>query len=147
MTIDTPMSEEELAERLRNVILRLYRQLRWQTQAAGMGAQDPILIDTIRRTPGITISELAAREHMRPPAMTEHVQRLERAGYIIRRQDDPQDRRRVGLHATRNGVLAVNRAKRHRTDWLVNRLDALPPDTIEALKIAVSALERVPGES
>ena len=53
---NSPTQPAQLAERLRHTVLRLYRQLRWQTQAIGMAPQDPILLETIRAHPGVTLS-------------------------------------------------------------------------------------------
>lgn len=106
-----------------------------------MAAQDPILLETIRVNGGITVTELAAREHMRPPAMTEHVRRLEANGQIRRSQDDAKDRRRVGLYITPQGGRALKVVKKQRTDWLASRLAELPPEALVDIEKSIAALD------
>lgn len=108
-----------------------------------MAAQDPILLETIRQAPGITVTALAAREHMRPPAMTEHVRRLERNGVISRSQDNPNDRRQIGLRITPKGVRALKLVKKQRTDWLAGRLAELSPVDQAVIRIALVALNQL----
>jgi DNA-binding MarR family transcriptional regulator len=136
-----PENVHALAAELRQVVLTLYRQLRWQTQSLGMAPQDPVIMDTIRLSPGIGVTELALREHMRTPTMTGHINRLNHQGFVDRRQDYPADRRRFGLYLTSAGVRALARVRKRRTDWVANSLSRTTPKERAVLAEAITILK------
>jgi hypothetical protein len=58
------------------------------------------LLVAIKYTPGVGIRELAGRERISAPALTKHIDRLERNGLVVR-TPSPNDGRRVGLASPR----------------------------------------------
>ncbi len=88
------------------------------------------------------LSDLATREGVTQPAMTQLVSRLERQG-LAERRSHPDDRRVVMVHLTAAGrhTLAARRA--HRADRLAWLLDALPPGDERAIAAALPALTRL----
>jgi DNA-binding MarR family transcriptional regulator len=88
------------------------------------------------------MGELAAREQVQPPSMTRIVNSLEERGYVARRPH-PRDHRQCLVALTESGrqVLLANR--RRRDEWLAVRIAGLDPADREALRRAVSVLERL----
>ena len=145
MISDVTLSPETVAADLRPVLLRLARELRKETEQLGITARQATLLWLVKRNPGLSLAQLAAEEGISPPAMSGHVDRLERAGFLERvRSSD--DRRRVGLRLTDDGERLMRRVRARRTTWLADRLRGLEPMDLEAVEAAVPALLRLVGD-
>jgi len=136
-----------LANQLRPVLLKINRELRRELHAIGASAGQVSLLVTIRRNPGVGVSELAERERMSAPGMSGHVERLVKAGLVERVRDDAGDRRRVGLHVTRDAESILKSVRSRRTAWLAARLRELEPAELEALQAALEPLAKLLGEA
>src|SRR5881394_807326 len=134
-----------VADALRPVLLRVGRELRREARAVGVSPEQVSLLVAIKYTPGIGVRELAARERISPPALTNHVHRLERAG-LVARTPSAGDRRRVGLTLTDEGQRVLRRVRSRRTAWLATRLRALTPDELAAVEAAVEPLSQLLAE-
>ena len=145
MVSDVTLSTEGVAAELRPVLLRLARELRKETEQLGITARQATLLWLVKRNPGLSLAELAAEEGISPPAMSGHVDRLERIG-LIERLRSSEDRRRVGLRLTDDGVKLMRRIRARRTTWLADRLGALDDSDLEAVAAAVPALSRLLGD-
>ena len=135
---------EIVAAELRPILLRVARELRKETEQLGITARQATLLWLVKRSPGLSLAELAAEEGISPPAMCGHVDRLERAG-LIERVRSSEDRRRVGLRLTDDGARLLRRVRARRTTWLADRLGALEPQELEAVAAAVGPLSRLMG--
>jgi len=124
------------------VLLRLARELRKETEQLGITARQATLLWLVKRSPGLSLAELAADEGISAPAMSGHVDRLERAG-LLERVRSSDDRRRVGLRLTEEGERLMRRVRARRTTWLADRLKALEPSELEAVELAIPALVRL----
>ena len=145
MISDVTLSPETVAADLRPVLLRLARELRKETEQLGITARQATLLWLVKRNPGLSLAQLAAEEGISPPALSGHVDRLERAGFLERvRSSD--DRRRVGLRLTDDGERIMRRVRARRTTWLADRLRGLEPMDLEAVEAAVPALLRLVGD-
>ena len=142
MISDVTLTPQPVADELRPVLLRLARELRKETEQLGITARQVTLLWLVKRSPGLSLAELAAEEGISPPAMSGHVDRLERAGLLERVRSD-QDRRRVGLRLTEEGQRLLRRVRARRTTWLANRLNGLDPADLHALESAIPALARL----
>ncbi len=131
-----------VANRLRPVLLKLSRELRRESHALGVRAGQVTLLVQINAHPGIGVRELAARENMSPAAMSGHVDRLEKAGLVIRMQD-ASDRRRQVLTLTPEGDSVLRTVKRRRTAWLAARLKELTPEQLAAVEEAIEPLAQL----
>jgi DNA-binding MarR family transcriptional regulator len=129
----------EVAGELRVVVLRLARGLRHETEQLGVTARQTTLLWLIRRNPGLSLRDLAALEQISPPALSGHVDRLERASLVERVRSD-EDRRRVGLRLTHQGERLLRRVRARRTTWLATRLERLQDDELESIATALPAL-------
>jgi DNA-binding MarR family transcriptional regulator len=134
-----------VADGLRPVLLRVGRELRREARAVGVSPEQVALLVAIKYAPGIGIRELAAHERVSPPAMTKHVDRLERDGLVDRTPSD-DDRRRVGLTLTPDGHRVLRRVRSRRTAWLASRLRELDERELAAIEAAVEPLGKLVGE-
>ena len=132
-----------VADRLRPVLLQINRELKRETRAGGFSPEQVALLVAIKYSPGIGVRELAAQERISAPAMSKHVDRLERAGLVARTPSE-HDRRRVGLTLTDEGRRVLRRVRSRRTAWLVSRLDALRPEELAAIEAAIAPLSTLP---
>jgi DNA-binding MarR family transcriptional regulator len=128
-----------VAERLRPILLRLSRELRREARQAGISPEQVSLLVAIKYTPGIGVRELADRERVSAPAMSNRVDRLENDG-LVTRTPSADDRRRVGLKLTDEGQRVLRRVRSRRTAWLVTRLGQLSSGELAALDAALEPL-------
>jgi DNA-binding MarR family transcriptional regulator len=145
MIREVTLSPELVADDLRPVLLRLARELRRETEQLGVTARQATLLWLVKRSPGLSLAELAAEEGISPPALSGYVDRLERAG-LLERVRSTKDRRRVGLRLTDDGARLMRRIRARRTTWLAERLQGLGPVELEAIRAAVPALQRLLGD-
>jgi DNA-binding MarR family transcriptional regulator len=131
-----------VADGLRPTLLRIGRELRREARAVGVSPEQVSLLVAIKYAPGSGIRELAARERVSPPAMSNHVDRLERDG-LVERTPSADDRRRVGLTLTDEGQRLLRRVRSRRTAWLASRLGKLSDEEVEALAAAIEPLSRL----
>ncbi len=128
-----------IADRLRPVLLRVGRELRREAREVGISPEQVSLLVAIKYMPGIGVRELAAHERVSPPALSNHVDRLERDG-LVSRTPSASDRRRVGLTLTDEGQRVLRRVRSRRTAWLATRLGSLSSEELDAVEAAVEPL-------
>ncbi len=138
----TAVDTVALADALRPALLQVGRELRREARALGGSPEQVALLVSIKYAPGIGIRELAARERVSPPAMTKHVDRLERDG-LVERKPSEDDRRRVGIKLTEDGQRLLRRVRSRRTAWLAQRLGELDEGALVAIAAAVEPLTRL----
>ena len=142
MINEVMLSPETVAADLRPVLLRLARELRKETEQLGITARQATLLWLVKRSPGLSLAELATEEGISAPAMSGHVDRLERAG-LLERVRSNDDRRRVGLRLTDDGGRIMRSVRARRTTWLAERLRSLESTDLEAVEAAIPALVRL----
>lgn len=138
----TQIDTLSIADRLRPVLLRVGRELRREARQVGVSPEQVAVLVAIKYTPGIGVRELAAHERVSPPALSNHIDRLERDG-LVRRTPDTSDRRRVGLTLTDEGQRVLRRVRSRRTAWLATRLRGLSPEELDAVEAAIEPLSRL----
>ena len=134
----------ERAARLRRATGLLFRRIRSEAHgASGLTlSQESIVALLIDAPGGLTIAGLARVEGVRAQTMSVAITTLERRGFV-RRASDPLDRRRTILHATANGVAALNRSQELKQRWLEDALDGCAAEDLETLDDAMSVIERI----
>jgi DNA-binding MarR family transcriptional regulator len=142
MVNEVTIDATTVANQLRPVLLRLARELRRETEQLGVTSRQVTLLWLIRLQPGMSLRELAAEEGISPPALSGHVDRLEKAGLLERARDE-SDRRRVGLTLTEEGDKLLRRVRARRTTWLAERLRGLDDEELAALERAIEPLGRL----
>jgi DNA-binding MarR family transcriptional regulator len=137
-----------LADELRPVLHRLYRQLRRESEDLNRGVSplQNLLLAAIIEHPGIGVADLARIEKLRGPTISGHVKRLESAGLVVRAAPLSTDRRRVGLMATARGRSSIEAIKRRRRDWLAHQLGNLSFTARRAIRKALGPLSEIGGE-
>ena len=128
-----------MANELRPVVLRLARELRRETEQLGVTGRQMTLLWLVKRSPGLTLRALAEEEGISAPALSGHVDRLERLG-LLERARSQVDRRRVGLTLMPAGERLLRRVGERRTTWLADRLGGLEPEELAAVGAAVAPL-------
>ena len=145
MISEVTLDPQQVASDLRPVLLRLSRELRRETEQLGVTARQATLLWLVKRSPGLSLAELAAEEGITPPALSGHVDRLEGAGFLERVRST-EDRRRVGLRLTEDGDRLMRRIRARRTTWLADHLRALEPAELATVEAAIPALRHLLGE-
>lgn len=137
----TPLTEAEMAARLRLVTTRLARRLRRES-SGGLTPSQLSAITTVALHGPLTLGELADRERVAPPSITKAVAKLEADG-LVTREADASDRRvsRVRVTQTGEALLAENRER--RTAWLTKQIHELSPDEQARLVAALDVLDHL----
>ena len=133
-----------LANDLRPIVLRVARELRKETEQFGVTSRQVTLLWLVKRSPGLTLRALAHAEAISAPALSGQVDRLERAGLLVRVRS-AVDRRRVGLELTPEGERLLRSVRERRTAWLAERLGALEPEALAAIEAAIDPLRALLG--
>jgi DNA-binding MarR family transcriptional regulator len=131
-----------LAGQLRDAVGRLGRRMRMQRADAELSLGQLAALRTLDHHGPMTPTELAAHEKVQPPSMSKIIARLEERGYLTR-TPDPDDRRQVVVAASPAGRSMLGEDRRRRDAWLGQRLRALAPEEIAALRAAVPVLEKL----
>lgn len=112
----------DLAHELRDTVGRLVRRLRLEP---GPPAPQLTVLSRLDREggrAGMSISDLAAAERMRPQSMAQTVRDLE-AGALVSRRPDPDDRRRAFVELTPAGRELLHATRARREGWLTEALE------------------------
>jgi len=110
---------DEIVERLMDVVVGLKRRARADYAGQALPYPQHAVLKRLENGGSATTADLARAELITPQAMGGLVATLEKAGYVARREDAEDARRRL-VTATAAGrkILAANRAARHR--WLAS---------------------------
>ena len=145
---------EEIVDLLRDVNRALHERLTEHARESGVRHFFPLLplLHVVIDDPGVTVNELARRLGMAKSQMSTLVARLERES-LLRKEDDPDDRRLKRIHATPEAKRLTRRWKRQYRSALTETVRSLSPNHarelvagLRALRAALaSAAERHPG--
>lgn len=142
-----PVDLVALAAALHTPLIRLWRQMRSEADYLHVPALHITLLFQIRAEPGIGVSKLAAREHMRSSSMNVHLRELAASGMIARDTPSvPTDRRRVGLVITQQGVDFLAEVLERRQSRLTRRMAQLSPQELDILNKALPILSELAPE-
>src|ERR1044072_1974139 len=103
MTTATRTTIAELASQLRPALLRLTRIIRNQRVDMSVTLTQLSAMATLRKSGPMSAGELAARERVQPPSMTNVLANREERG-LVRRDVHPADRRQAVLAITDAGA-------------------------------------------
>lgn len=136
--------EADLAHRLQRLVVRLARELRWESAEIGVSSADAMALFDLRRHPGSGVSDLARTAGVARSVVSERLKRLEADGLVERDAVDRADRRRVGFVLTAGGHAVLKQMSRLRRNQIAARLAVLSAAEREAIAGAVDALDRLP---
>jgi DNA-binding MarR family transcriptional regulator len=112
----------EIVEQLMDLVVGLKRRARADYAGQTLPYPQHAVLKRLEKGGSATTADLARAELITPQAMGGLVATLEEAGYVARRDDADDARRRVvTLTAAGRKVLAANRAARHR--WLASLVE------------------------
>lgn len=126
---------------LASTVQRLFAALR-RTSPPGLSLTAASTLSTLDAGGPLRLTELAAREGVTQPAMTQLVTRLERDALAVRRPS-PQDGRVVLVDITTAGRDLLRHRRRVRADVVASLLAELPAADRAAIEAALPALDRL----
>jgi MarR family transcriptional regulator for hemolysin len=139
MSADRANFESHLGFLLADVNRLARREFDRRVRPLGLTRAQWLFLFHLDRQPGVTQSELADLLQMEKISVSRQADRLERAGWIERREDRA-DRRAYRLHLTPRASRIVEKLDRMATGLRADYLKGLPPARRTAL---VSDLNRI----
>jgi DNA-binding MarR family transcriptional regulator len=97
------------------------------------------LLWSLRDVDGLPVGALAEQLGVNPSTITGHVDRLVRQG-LVRREEDPSDRRIVRNFLTDDGAVTVGALRRIAGHYILNILKRLDPHQLTRLEAALADL-------
>jgi len=135
-------SDTALAGALRDAVGRLGRRMRHQAPHPELSLGQLAALRSLERHGPMSPGELAVHEKVQPPSMTKIVARLEVLGYLTR-APHPDDKRQVVVTISADGIALLDDDRRRRDAWIAQRLRALTPDEVSALRKALPVIEKL----
>ncbi len=133
----------QLGEELRRVISALIRRIRVESPDDLLTSPQISVLYRLQEAGPATAAELARGEMITPQAMAMVVASLESAGYVARREDTSDARRRL-VSITRAGQRAHAEGTAARMRWLVHAIEReLSVDEQHALLSSLGLLRRL----
>lgn len=134
-------SDDQLAARLRYVLVRMTRTLRRDGKSR-LSASQISALATLEEFGSMRVSSLATHESIDPSVATRVVASLESQG-LSERNDDPEDKRASLIELSDVGRKALNELWSERTIGLSSRLGRLTPGERRCVEAALPALEKI----
>jgi DNA-binding MarR family transcriptional regulator len=138
---DHSVPADELASRLRLVVMRLSRRLR-QHAPGDITPSQLSALATVVVEGRITLSGLAEAERVQPPSITRVVDVLVGRG-LVTRTPSREDRRVAWVEPTAAGRELIEAVRRERDAYLAQRLRTLSADDRAVLARAAVLLEQL----
>jgi DNA-binding MarR family transcriptional regulator len=104
------------------------------------------LLWALRDEDGLPVGTLAEHLAVNPSTITGHVDRLVRMG-LVRREEDPADRRIVRNYLTEQGATTVGTLRRIAGAYVINILKHLSDEELDRLHAALNDLNRAAAEA
>lgn len=129
------------AARLRMAVIPLARQLRRRLDE-GFTPTELSVLGTVNRDGPLRLGDLATRERLSVPRISNVITGLEESG-VIERLGDPDDRRACLVQTTDAGRKWIETSRTRRDAWLASRLASLTAVELAAVGVTVALLERL----
>ncbi len=136
-------SPEACAELLLGVTPQVMRRIRGEMRLRtlpGLSIPQFRALDYLSLHPQVSLNVLAERLGLTPPTASKLIQKLVCNKVVARRV--ASDRRRVSLSLTPSGTSALAMARSETRQQLADSLKSLSPKELDALSVALRALER-----
>lgn len=132
----------EILRALRRILRRVSQHSRSLSQRSGLTVPQLLCLRAVARgaeAPGVTVAEVAARVRLSPATTSRILDRLERAGFVLR-QRNAADRRKVCVTLTTLGEERLKNVPRPLHEQFLKRVEALAPEERAAL---LASLDRI----
>jgi DNA-binding MarR family transcriptional regulator len=139
------MASARLADQLGVVLTRLINVLREAVLPAGMNSAQARTLLSLHDAGPQRVTDLARLDHLKQPTMSAVLIRMERLGWV-RRRDDDDDLRAVIVDITEQGEQIALQLIAARTAVLESYLETLSAADRDALKSALPALRKLTGK-
>lgn len=137
--IDTETAPESALHHIGNA-LAIFDPLRLRAWAdLGLTTGQLRVLFVLKQQPGVTSGELAGRLTVTPPTITGIIDRLVRLD-LVRREEDPADRRLVRNFLTTQGESVCNRLEHGAERFMRRILDEMTPEDVDSLVTGLRAL-------
>jgi DNA-binding MarR family transcriptional regulator len=130
------------ADHLHSAAIHLLRRVRKQDAASAIGPAQLSALSVLVFAGPQTLGSLAAAEQVKPPTMSRIVAALQRR-CLIELTRDPQDGRRMHIHATAKGTRLLQQGRQRRIAYLASHLDSLTGSELAQLNAAAEILEKL----
>ena len=142
--IPVPVAEGivELASR----VVQLVRAEVRQHQTTGLPYSQIRALRFLKENPGAALSDVAEHLGLGAPTVSKAINELVEQG-MVSRTGDSEDRRRVMLHATADGLAALRQASEVAHAQVAKLLEPLTDEEVAAVERAVSLLQPLFGSS
>ncbi len=120
------MSEDidEVGTELRRAVVRLYSRFRSERAEGEVSDAALLVLIALDKQDQMSLSDLAETAKVTLGSMSQTVRRLEQLDHLAKSRGT-QDRRKVLFSLTEQGRTAVTAYRRHRRDWLNERVAEL----------------------
>jgi DNA-binding MarR family transcriptional regulator len=133
--------ERELADRLHSAAIHLLRRARRSDVLTGATPAQLSALSVLMSGPK-TLGDLAAAEQVRAPTISRLAAEMERIG-LIRRREDPSDRRVVHVEMTAKGRRVLGKGRELRITAIEGRVRRLDTHAVATLEKAVGIIEEM----
>lgn len=130
-------SEADLGGHVRLAVGRLCRRFRSERPEGGLGDSALAVLTRLLKHGPQTLTELSEHDRVSPASMSQTVNRLASAGYVVRTRD-PNDGRKVLFTVTAEGDELARAARAQRNAWLDEQLDTLGAEDREIIARAAA---------
>jgi DNA-binding MarR family transcriptional regulator len=131
--------------RLRQVIVRLARQLNATSTGEGLTPTQASVLGLIDYRGPLGLADLAGLEGLNPTMVSRVIRKLDDDG-LIRRLPDPSDLRAARVEITPEGTRVNERVRELRTKVVTECVERLPERTAKELMQALPAMEALAEE-
>ena len=135
------MSSDLIEQALRRFLV-LGQAMRRDAETLPVSVAQSAVLARLRDGPK-TVGELATAEGVRAPSMTQIINRMEEAGWVIRSEGPVRGRM---VQITDAGQAVAVAVREERTARLARRASGLSADDLAALEAVLPVLDRIFGE-
>ena len=135
------MASPDLIERALGRFLVLSQVMRRDAEQLPVTTAQGSVLSHLRGGPK-TVGELAAKEGVRAPSMTQIINRMEEAGWVTRSEGPVRGRT---VQVTEAGLAVAAAVRQERKARLAKRCDGLSADDLAVLEAVLPVLDRMFG--
>ncbi|MFI9273405.1 MarR family winged helix-turn-helix transcriptional regulator [Kitasatospora sp. NPDC052896] len=136
------IEDDDLGAQVRSAVGQLYRRFRSERPEGGLGDVALEVLTHLHKNGPRTLTDLSERGRVSPASMSQTVNRLTSAGYVVR-SPDPRDGRRVLFSATEEGHRLGGATRTRRNAWLDEQLGALSAEDRAVIARAAALFSRI----